>query len=145
MYKKINSNYEKFTISSCTNPTPTSKLCNGFGSGSWIVPPGVSQAIFTVTGGSGGSTGVFNGGFGAKVTATLSNLKSGDTYIFFLGKNGNERYDNEDMLKTGGVLFSGGISINVGNGGSGSCVSLNRDDNVILVAGFSICEIKPFS
>ena len=105
---------------------------NGYGTGSWIVPSGITQATFTVIGGSGehrdANNGGDGGGDGAKVIATLTGLKSGDIYYIFVGENGGRSADTNNYF--GGGTGSSGYYIK-GSGGAGSFVSLNNNTSLM--------------
>jgi hypothetical protein len=114
------------------SPTPNDSrtFATGISGGeTWTVPFGVTEAIFTVIGGSGGNgyangSSILNspGGYGANVKTALYNLKSGDVYNIYVGGNGMPY-----SQKKGGVSSEGAITSTTslyrggdGNGGGGS-------------------------
>ena len=89
----------------------------------WTVPPGATQATFTVVGGSGSSVPNTSYGNGANVTATLSVIP-GTIYNIWVGTNATTIYDgnNESYNITNninGICGNGTIGYNGGNGETG--------------------------
>jgi hypothetical protein len=108
----------------------------------WIVPPGVTAATFTVIGGKGGDSTFSNAGygsFGSNVTTTLSGLKEGDIYNIHVGNNGENGIINRTC--SGGSssdsnnAFGGGMGNIAGGGGAASFVSLNNVPVIIASGG----------
>jgi len=137
LYHKINNDYEKFVTSMNTFPNSTSSLFTGYGTGQWIVPSNVTEATFTVIGGSGGfSKGPFGkiGGGGAKVTTTISGLKAGDIYYIYVGQNGDSDGTSigSNSADTNNYFGGGTSFMNTrGGGGAASFISLNNNTTFV--------------
>ncbi|MCO5176695.1 MAG: glycine rich domain-containing protein [Thermomicrobiales bacterium] len=80
----------------------------------WIVPAGVSEATFELSGARGGNTPVASGGAGFFLSATLA-VTPGDTITLMVGGHGGDVIDDCDIAAAPGG-FNGG-----GGGGNGQC------------------------
>jgi hypothetical protein len=109
----------------CAGGTCTDALRYTGTTTSWVVPPGVQKADFSIEGARGGGFG-FN--FGASVEATLGSLTPGDAATLSLGGVGEAYADGGE----GG--FGGGGDGTLGDGGGGFS-SVTVDSTLLLLAG----------
>lgn len=95
----------------------------------WTVPPGVSEAAFTVEGARGGSdTPQALSGRGAKVVSTIGSLTAGEQATIRVGGEG------ETDAEGGAGGFNGGGD-GVRGGGGGGFSSVAFDSTLMLLAG----------
>ena len=105
---------------------------SGTGSQTWVVPPGVTAATFTLYGAKGANDyyGVETGGLGAKVVDTISDLNSGQSLQINLGGTGG--------TNTAGANGGGAGNGDAAGGGGGTDVRTGADglaDRVIVAGG----------
>jgi len=115
-----------YSVVNCTSSgTTTVTVTCPLGTGdTWTVPPGVTQATFTVAGGSGGAPGgaASSGGPGGELQATLL-VNAGDTYDIEVGSaGGNPPEPGRPRIGPGGAGHWGGAS-GVPGGGFGGAPS----------------------
>lgn len=106
------------------------------GTYSYVVPTGVTEIQITVQGGAGGWNGSQFGGYGAKISFTLS-VTPGETLSGTIGGKGGDT--NSVTPGTAGTNGGGaggtGGSVGRGGGGGGGATSINRGGTLLAVAG----------
>ena len=103
----------------------------------WTVPEGVTQATFTVIGGSGYGINSGNenlGGSGATVIA-LVDLIPGDVYSIYVGGNANAKNGGLNSMGYNGSNGTGTAGEFNGGGGGGAATCVYNNDTPIIIAG----------
>lgn len=106
------------------------------GSYTYVVPAGVTAIQITVQGGAGGWNGSQFGGYGAKISFSLS-VTPGETLSGIIGGKGGDTYSVTPGTAgtSGGGAGGTGGSVGRGGGGGGGATSINRGGTLIAVAG----------
>jgi hypothetical protein len=112
----------------------------------WQVPPNVTQARFTVIGGSGyGSGHSINkntGGNGARISALVT-VTPGDIYSIYIGGNANGFYGGKSANGFNGSNGTGRSGNYKGGGGGAATCVFNYQTPIIIAGGGGGCSNQP--
>jgi hypothetical protein len=112
----------------CESGTCTVSFWHTGAPANWTVPPGVSQAKFTVEGAEGGGENPASRSQGARAVAKIASLSSGEQFAVIVGGAGSSHTEG------GFGGFGGGGDGTLGAGGGGYS-SVSRGSTLTLLAG----------